>query len=84
MSQYDGWQNVGLRHDLPADFQSMGCSLGVYVRMPSGTEPVYISGFNRGVSREDIRGAINFLTAVDRQLQAELDQPKTFVTNNAG
>jgi hypothetical protein len=65
----DGHSNPALDCDLPASWQRMGIGLGVYVRLPSGSEPIYLAGLGRGCSLEDIRMAIKFLGVVQETLE---------------
>ncbi len=70
MPGVNGHDTPELRSNMPACWQSMGVSLGVYVRMPDDREPAFTAGHGRPVSREDLRGAINFLTVLMEKLDA--------------
>lgn len=71
MSSADGWDNEALRTHLVSCWQSLKVGVGVYVRMPSGREPVFLAGHNgKPLTAADIDGAVRFLQVIKRKIES--------------
>jgi len=63
-------QAAQLPQPLPGLWQEAGVVIGVYVRMPDDSEPVYLSmgSANHPITAADVDGAVGFLKVIRSHL----------------